>query len=858
MDMNVNAPQVISSEVLLEKYCKGAETSISDVRWRVANALAIVEPTADQREVWTERFMDAQSRLGVIMGGRVNSAAGTGLKASLINCFVQPVGDSLTGDEDGLPSIYGALSQAAETLRRGGGVGFDFSAIRPKGARVKGTQSRASGPVSYMRVFEASCSTVESAGARRGAQMGVLDVSHPDIEEFISAKRTSGQLTNFNLSVNVSDLFMEAVARGADWELVHAKEPDLSVFPKATFCDLRGVWVYKTLPARDLWSTIMTSNYEFAEPGVIFGDLVNRDNNLGDIETIRATNPCGEQPLPAYGCCCLGQIDLTQHVVDPFTQGARFDFGSFTEGVSTLVRMLDNTLDATEWPLPEQAREAAQKRRVGAGFIGLGNALVMLGLRYDRPEGREMARKIAESLRDNAYRASVSLAAERGAFPLFDAEKYLASGFALRLPQDIREDIRKHGIRNSHLTSIAPTGTISLAFADNASGGIEPAFSYAPYTRKKRMADGTTQEYQVEDRAYRLYRQLGGDTNNLPQAFVSALEMSAEDHLAMVAAVAPFIDSAISKTINVRVDYPFESFKGIYEQAWQSRAVKGVATYRPNAILGSVLSVTPKEEPAKAQDVQAQEDQTSEQRAQGPQLQADKPAAVPALREQDPMRMQFDRRPSGDLEGVTTKVELQTYEGRKSLYVTVNFMKVEGVVEGRRVVVERPVEFFLPAGQRDDGLQWVSVSMRLLSFVARSGGSIAKALQAMRQTVWDKGQVRYGLLHKDDGTTRPMFHDSEVAAIGYSLQTILQKRGFLDESGNQVPVALLASRQQHQGTQACGERDCSCESLAGLGLKAAVHTEANGRKCPECGANGLHKVDGCTRCLNCGHEGGCG
>jgi ribonucleoside-diphosphate reductase alpha chain len=452
----------------------------------------------------------------------------------------------------------------------------------------------------------------------------------------------------------------------------------------------------------------------------------------------------------------------------------------------------------------------------------------------------------------------VSLAAERGAFPLFDAEKYLASGFALRLPQDIREDIRKHGIRNSHLTSIAPTGTISLAFADNASGGIEPAFSYAPYTRKKRMADGTTQEYQVEDRAYRLYRQLGGDTNNLPQAFVSALEMSAEDHLAMVAAVAPFIDSAISKTINVRVDYPFESFKGIYEQAWQSRAVKGVATYRPNAILGSVLSVTPKEEPAKAQDVQAQEDQASEQRAQGPQLQAHKPAAVPALREQDPLRMQFDHRPSGDLEGVTTKMELQTYEGRKSLYVTLNFMKVEGVVEGRRVVVERPVEFFLPAGQRDDGLQWVSVSMRLLSFVARSGGSIAKALQAMRQTVWDKGQVRYGLLHKDDGTTRPMFHDSEVAAIGYSLQTILQKRGFLDESGNQVPVALLASRQQHQGAQACGERDCSCESLAGLGLKAAVHTAANGRKCPECGANGLHKVDGCTQCVSCGHEGGCG
>lgn len=851
MDMNVNAPQAISLEVLREKYAKGAESSISDVRWRVATALAAVEPEPE-RQVWVERFMDAQSRLGVVMGGRINSAAGTGLVSTLINCFVQPVSDCLTGEEDGLPSIYTALAQAAETMRRGGGVGFNFSRVRPKGSLVKGTQSRASGPVSYMRVFDSSCTTVESAGARRGAQMAVLDCEHPDIEEFISAKRTAGQLNNFNLSVRVSDAFMEAVATDADWDLVHKKAPDQKVYADARFDAARGVWVYRTVKATDLWNLIMRSTYAFAEPGIVFSDVTARENNLAYTETIEATNPCGEQPLPPYGCCCLGQVDLTQHVRDPFTQKANFDFDTFASAVQSLTRMLDNTLDVTQWPLPEQAKEAAAKRRVGAGFIGLGNALCMLGLRYDAPQGRAMAEKIAEALRNTAYWASVALALERGAFPMFNADLYLNSGFTKRLPEDLREAIRTHGIRNSHLTSIAPTGTVSLAFADNASGGIEPAFSYQSYTRKKRQADGTTQEYLVEDRAYRLYRQLGGDTNKLPESFVGALEMTAEDHLKMVVSVAPYIDSAISKTINVPADYPFDDFKSIYTLAWRSGCVKGITTYRPNSILGSVLSVVPKEEPK-----EELQEEPKAQAAPIPEGQANEltPGLV-ALRDADPLRLQFDSRPSGDLEGITSKLELQTYEGRKSLYVTVNFMQVEGVVDGKRVLVDRPVEFFLPAGQRDDGMQWVSLAMRLLSFVARSGGSVAKALQAMRQTVWDKGQVRFGFIEKG-GARRPMFHDSEVAAIGYALQEILRKRGFLDDLGNQVPVALLASRLQRQGAQACGERDCSCES-DWLGLKAAVHTAANGRKCPECGANGLHKVDGCTQCVNCGHEGGCG
>jgi ribonucleoside-diphosphate reductase alpha chain len=839
MDMSINAPQPLSVEVLLEKYAKGAEQSAADVRWRVAHALAANEAATEQAD-WADRFFRAQNERGVVMAGRINSSAGTGLKATLINCFVQSCGDSVSGEEDGLPSIYTALAESAETMRRGGGVGFNFSAIRPRGARVKGTQSRASGPVSYMRVFDQSCTTVESAGARRGAQMGILNVDHPDVEEFIAAKRTPGQLTNFNLSVRISNKFMECVQAQGQWDLVHGKEPDLACFPNAKYDSQRKVWVYRSIKAADLWETIMRSTYEYAEPGVVFEDTTTEDNNLSYCESIEATNPCAEQPLPAYGSCCLGQIDLTKHVVNPFTPDAAFDFEGFEIAVNDLVRMLDNTLSVTQWPLAKQAAESESKRRVGAGYIGLGNTLTMLGLRYDRPEGREMAVKISTSLRDQAYMASVDLARERGSFPLFDASKYLASGFTKRLPEHIREAIRTYGIRNSHLISIAPTGTISLAFCDNASGGIEPAFSYAPYTRKKRMADGSTQEYQVEDRAFRLYKQLGGDTSKLPEAFVGALEMQAVDHLKMVAAVAPLVDSAISKTINVPVDYPYADFQDIYLMAWKW-GIKGITTYRPNSILGSVLSVTPAAPAAE------------------PAKQPEQAAPVVALpHDEDPLRKQFSSRPIDDLEGVTKKIELHTYEGKKSLYVTVNFMQVTGVINGQKVVIERPIEFFVPAGQKDSGQQWISVAMRLLSFTARSGGSVAKALQAMRQTVWDHGQVRYGLLTKEDGSSRPMFHDSEVAAIGYALQQILLRRGFLDAVGNQVPVALLATRQPATDTNGCAAAACTCSAPQAQQDAAAGLNAANGKKCPECGANGVHRVDGCSRCISCGHLGGCG
>ncbi len=584
------APQTISEEVLLEKYSKGTERTILDVNQRVARALAAAESPEHQKS-WEAKFLQALQS-GFLPAGRIQSAAGTDLAATLINCFVQPVGDSIAHMEEGHPGIYTALTEAAETMRRGGGVGYDFSRIRPRGAWVGSTQSSASGPVSYMRVFDRSCETVESAGARRGAQMGVLRCDHPDIEEFIHAKDT-GDLKNFNISVGITDAFMQAVQQDAEFALVHRAEPGSAQKESGAYQDKdHGTWVYRKLQARELWDQIMRSTYDHAEPGVLFLDHINRDNNLLYCETIASTNPCAEQPLPPYGCCCLGSIDLTSFISNPFADDAHFDEAAFVEVARVATRMLDNVLDVTVWPLPQQHEEARSKRRVGLGFTGLGDALVMLNLRYDTVQARNQAQKISELMRDAAYNASVELACERGAFPLFNADLYLSGqSFASRLPASLKERIRAHGLRNSHLLSIAPTGTISLAFADNASNGIEPAFSWC-YTRKKRMPDGSFKEYAVEDHAWRLYRHLYGEGAPLTPAFVTALEMSAQAHEAMVAAVAPFIDTAISKTVNVPADYPYADFQHLYMEAWLS-GLKGLATYRPNSVLGSVLSLPP-------------------------------------------------------------------------------------------------------------------------------------------------------------------------------------------------------------------------------------------------------------------------
>jgi len=814
--------QAISLDTLREKYAKGDEKTLSDVRRRVARALAKNEKDPQK---WEEIFFNAQDKLGVIMAGRINSAAGTDLAATLINCFVQPIGDSISESDGMIPGIYPALQQASETMRRGGGVGYNFSAIRPRGARVKGTNSRASGPVSYMRVFDRSCETVESAGARRGAQMGVLDISHPDIEEFIHAK-DKGDLANFNLSVAVSDAFMHAVENDRDWMLVHKAEPDFGDFPDATQL-VTGEWMYRSIRARDLWEQVMKSTYDHAEPGILFVDQANRDNNLGYIEHLNTTNPCAEQWLPPYGCCCLGSINLTVFVRNAFTEKARFDIEGFENAVTVAVRMLDNVLDITAWPLPEQKREAESKRRIGLGFTGLGDALIMLGKRYDTPAAHETAAVIAALMSEYAYGASITLAKERGAFPFFNAKEYLAEGrFASRLSKLLQCDISEYGIRNSHLLSIAPTGTISLAFADNASNGIEPAFSWS-YNRKKRMPDGTFLTYQVEDHAYRVFQMMGGDTANLPEQFVSALEMSASDHIQMVEAVMPYIDSAISKTVNVPEDYPYEYFQYLYMQAWKA-GLKGLTTYRPNKVLGSVLSIGS----------------------------TDEKHAAPVQSDEDPLRKQYLTRPFGDLESVTSKVQYTTFDGKKTVYLAVSFITVSGVVGGKTVKIERPFEFFMPAGQKSEGQQWVTSTMRLLSMVARSGGCVAKALADMREVVWDKGAVRCGHIEKHDGTKVPLFHESEVAAVAYELQRILIRRGILDADGNQVPVTALATRlAARSGAESLIATD---EAGRDDATGARSHTAGTGKKCPVCGAYEYHKQDGCHICRNCGHLGDCG
>jgi ribonucleoside-diphosphate reductase alpha chain len=815
------APQEVSLDVLREKYAKGNEQDIDAVRQRVATALAACEAPAVRDEM-ARSFLWAQQH-GFIPAGRINSAAGLGLKATLINCFVQPIGDSISGSQDGLPGIYTALAEAAETMRRGGGVGYDFSAIRPAGSQVRGTQSRASGPVSYMEVFDASCKTVESAGARRGAQMGVLRIDHPDIERFIGAK-DAGALSSFNLSVGVTDAFMRAVADDAQFDLVHRAEPGLEAIAAGAARRDDGWWRYRQVRARDLWDKVMRSTYDHAEPGVLFIDRMNAENNLWYAERLAATNPCGEQPLPAYGCCDLGSLNLTCFVEGAFGREASFDFERMRAVAAVAVRMLDLVLDATAWPLEQQAAEAHAKRRIGLGFLGLGSALVMLGLRYDSDAGRALAARIARELRDAAYAASVELAREKGPFPQFDAERYLQGPFTGRLPEPLRAAIREHGIRNSHLLSIAPTGTIALAFADNASNGIEPAYAWT-YQRKKRMPDGSLRVYEVADHAWRLYRQLGHDVSDparLPPQFVTALQMPASDHLRMMEAVQPFIDTAISKTVNVPADYPYAGFQDLYTEAWRA-GLKGLATYRPNTVLGSVLSTGP--------DAEAQ-------------------SAV--LADEDPLRKQFERRPVGELESVTSKIEYSTQEGRKTAYLTVSFMRAQGVADGVPVTIERPFEFFMPASQRSDGQQWITASMRLLSMVARAGGPIASALMDMREVVWEKGPVRCGSLTREDGAEVPVYHDSEVAAIAFMLQRILVKRGFLDAYGNQVPVAGLARLLEDRG--AGPSVDVPRQAQA----RPRQAQQAVGAKCPECGARALRKIDGCSRCAECHYVGECG
>lgn len=831
-------PQSITVETLAEKYCHGAgETTEADVFERVAKAVAGVEKTPELRAKWQSMFQE-NMLTGAIGAGRIMASAGMPGNSTWINCFVEPIADMAVGmDENGAPGIYQALAEAGETLRRGGGVGYNFSAIRPRGAIVRGTNTEASGPCTFMDIFDTSGGTVAAAGSRRGAQMGMLNDHHPDIFEFITAKRKKGRWNNFNVSVGVSDEFMRAVAEDAQWQLWHKAEPGSTQKEAGAYQRSDGMWVYRSVRARDMWDTIMRSAYEFAEPGIIFLGNINRDNNLRYCETIEATNPCAEEALPPYGCCDLGPVILPKYISAPFTPAAKFDMRRFVQSVKTQVRFLDNVLDGTPWPLPQQQIEAHNKRRIGIGFTGLGNALAMLGLHYGSQEARDWAANLTEQMRNAAYEASVDLAVEKGAFPLFDADKYLEDGtFASRLPQPLKDRIRKHGIRNSHLLAIAPTGTVSLAFADNASNGIEPPFQLV-YLRKKRMPDNSTKQFKVMDHGFRVFLDTleggmaagileealeGRDVRqHIPKAMVTALELSCDEHLAMMGAVQPFIDTSISKTVNVAVDTPFDSFKELYMTAHRY-GLKGCATYRPNDTLGAVLEV----------------------------VSTQSKAPQPEVKDVDPLRVSIERRPDGELASVTEKVTYWTQEGKQSLYLVVSFVNVDGIVDGKPVTVERPIEVFMPAGQSNEAQQWVSATMRAWSLTARDG-RLPKVLADARKITWDKGPVRCGHLTKADGTQVPRWHDSEVAALAFSVQQILHRRGFLDADGGPLPAGRLALRGQQ-------------EVLPGFAAAPDVVAVTNssrtmlGKKCGDCGAHAVIKRDGCDHCTNCGALGACG
>ncbi len=566
------------------------DRTIADTWQRVARALASVEREPAH---WEGRFRALLDDFRFLPGGRILAGAGTAHEVTLFNCFVMGV------IEDSMDGIFDALKEGALTMQQGGGVGYDFSTLRPRGSRAHRVGTIASGPVSFMRIWDAMCATLLSTGARRGAMMATLRCDHPDIEEFITAKRQGGELRHFNLSVQVTDEFMQAVEADADWSLV---------FPVAALADderdgptVERIWtgrrapvpcrILRTVRARDLWDRIMRATYDHAEPGVLFIDRINRLNNLAWRERITATNPCGEVPLPPYGACDLGSVNLTRFVRVPFGRQARLDTDAIEATVRDAVRFMDNVIDLSRFPLPPQARTERGCRRIGLGITGLADTLILLGLRYDSDAAAEQAAAIMARIGHTAYRASIALAKEKGPFPDFEAEPYLDAPFVRALPADIRDGIARHGIRNSHLTAIAPTGTISL-LANNVSSGLEPVFAFH-HRRRILTADGRYAEYDLDDYAWRMWNRTHPGAP-LPAAFVAVDDLSPADHLRMQAALQPHVDNAISKTINVPPDYPFDDFRDIYHQAWRL-GLKGCTTFRPNPVTGAILEAPAEE-----------------------------------------------------------------------------------------------------------------------------------------------------------------------------------------------------------------------------------------------------------------------
>ncbi|MBT2990241.1 MAG: adenosylcobalamin-dependent ribonucleoside-diphosphate reductase [Candidatus Thiodiazotropha sp. (ex Ctena orbiculata)] len=561
--------------------------SIEESWQRVAQGVAGIE--SRNRDAWRDRFLNSLRGFDFLPGGRILAGTGVARDVTLFNCFVMgPVEDSLEG-------IFDALREGALTMQQGGGIGYDFSSLRPYGSAARRVGGIASGPVSFMRIWDAMCDTLVSTASRRGAMMASLRCDHPDIERFIDAKGQPGELRHFNLSVQISDPFMSAVERDEDWPLL---------FPaKALPGNGRGgggiierCWndpqcvepclVMRIVKARELWERIMRANYDYAEPGVLFIDEINRMNNLRYREWISTTNPCGEIPLPAYGACNLGSLNLTRFVTAPFTESAAIDYPAVERTVTLAVRFLDNVIDLSRFPLPDQQQEARGTRRIGLGITGLADSLIMLGLHYADERAREAAAGIMARVCHTAYRSSIELAKEKGVFPLFERDAYLQSPFIRSLPDDIRQGIASHGIRNSHLTAIAPAGTISL-LANNVSSGIEPVYAFN-YRRRIRQASTHFKQFEMVDFAWQMWSNLHPG-KPLPDCFVNSRELSAQDHLQMQSVLQPYVDSAISKTINVPSDYPYEAFKSLYTTAFKL-GLKGCTTFRPNPVRGEILS----------------------------------------------------------------------------------------------------------------------------------------------------------------------------------------------------------------------------------------------------------------------------
>jgi ribonucleoside-diphosphate reductase alpha chain len=687
-----------------------------EATWRRApTAVAAAEKPAD-RARWAQTFYDLLSGYRFLPAGRILSGAGTERNVTLFNCFV--MGDI----EDSLTGIFQGLKEAALTMQQGGGIGHDFSTLRYKGAPVKGVGADASGPLSFMDVWDAMCRTIMSAGSRRGAMMGTMRCDHPDIEAFIDVKRDPQRLRMFNLSVLVTDAFMAAVKEDRDWDLIFDGN------------------VLKTVPAQALWHRIMRSTYDYAEPGVIFIDRINRANNLNYCETIHATNPCGEQPLPSYGACLLGSVNLTRLVIDPFTDNARIDMASLAEVVALAIRFMDNVVDVSNYPLPEQRQEAKAKRRIGLGLTGLADALAMCGLRYGSAEAAEAASRWMEAIENAAYRASTDLAREKGVFPLFDRDAYLEAGHAATLPEDIRAGIAKHGIRNGLLTSIAPTGTISL-FAGNVSSGIEPIFNIA-YERKVLMPDGSKRTEEVEDYAARAWWLLHGRDAPLPPAFVTSDQLTPREHLLMQAAVQKHVDSSISKTINCPASLSFEDFEAVYTEAYDL-GLKGCTTFRPNEVTGSVLST--------AVHAGSEPVQTSLP------LEAVRDPVLLA----EPGEVIYMKRPLERhevLPGFTYK--LRWPESDHAIYITINDI----IQDGRR----RPFEIFINSKNMEH-YAWTVALTRMISAVFRRGGDVSFVVEELKAVFDPRGGQWM------DGRYVP----SLLAAIGGVIERHMIDTGFL-------------------------------------------------------------------------------